>query len=133
MKTTVKQITAGAFLTILLLIGNTNVKGSETESLNQTIETALNVENWMINETVWDTKSFTNYEIDLAAEASIENENLMTSENTMSLSNYFVVENEAGLELENWMTCEKVWNSEETEVETELTIESWMVNTKVWK
>jgi hypothetical protein len=133
MKTTVKQITAGAFLAILLLIGNTNVKGSETESLNQTIETALNVENWMINETVWDTKSLTNYEIDLAAETIMGSENLMTSENTLSLSNYFVVENEAGLELENWMTCEKVWNSEETEVEAELTIESWMVNTKVWK
>ena len=133
MKTTVKQITTGAFLAILLMIGNTNVKGSETESLNRTVETTLNVESWMIDETVWETKSFKNYEIAEAAETTIEAENLMTSENSWSLNSYFIEETEAGLELENWMTCEKVWSSEGSEVEAELTIESWMVNTEVWK
>ena len=133
MKTTVKQITAGAFLAILLLIGNTNVKGSEIESLNQTMETTLKVENWMMDETVWDTKSLNNYEVALEAETNVEIGNLMTRENAMILSNYLVAETEAGLEMENWMTCEKVWNLAETEVEAELSIESWMVNSEVWR
>ena len=133
MKTTVKQITAGAFLAVLLLIGNTNVKGSEIESLNRTMETTLKVENWMMDETVWDTKSLNNYEVALEAETNVEIGNLMTSENAMILSNYLVAETEAGLEMENWMTCEKVWNFTETEVESELSIESWMVNSEVWK
>jgi hypothetical protein len=133
MKTTVKQITAGAFLAVLLLIGNTNVKGSEIESLNRTMETTLKVENWMMDETVWETKSLNNYEVALEAETNVEIGNLMTSENAMILSNYLVAETEAGLEMENWMTCEKVWNLAETEVEAELSIESWMVNSEVWK
>ena len=109
MKTTVKQITAGAFLGILLLIGNTKVQGSEAESLKKTIETTLNFEKWMIDETVWNTNSFMNYEI--------------------------VQEAETGLELEYWMTSEKTWNSNVNlinENEAELIIEDWMVNDKIW-
>ena len=112
MKTTLKQITAGAFLAILLLIGNTNVKGSEVEILNPTIETTLNVENWMINETVWNTKSFMSYEIVKAAETGLELEYWMTSETTWNSNENIIEETEEQLIVEDWMVSDYIWNKE---------------------
>ena len=110
MKTTVKQITAGAFLAILLLIGNTNVKGSEVEMLKPTIETTLNVENWMFDETVWNKTSAMNYEIIQAAEESLELENWMTSETTWSSTMIIIEETETQLTVEDWMVKDNIWN-----------------------
>ena len=135
MKTTVKQITAGAFLAILLMIGNTNVKGSEVEMLKPTIETTLNVENWMIDETVWNKTSTMNYEIIQAAEKSLELENWMTSETTWSSTMNIIEETETHLTIEDWMTSESIWNSTEMiieESETQLIVEDWMVKDNIW-
>lgn len=110
MKTTVKQITAGAFLTILLFIGNTNAKGSEFEMLKPTIETILNVENWMTNETVWNKTSTMNYEIIQAAETSIELEYWMTSETTWNRTLNVIDETETQLIVEDWMVKDNIWN-----------------------
>ena len=110
MKTTLKQLAAGTFLTILLMVGNLNAKATELKSSTATtIETTLDVENWMIDETVWDIKSFVNYEI--------------------------VGETETALELEYWMTCEETWNLEDNfvdETETELIVEDWMISKSIW-
>ena len=60
MKTIVKQLATGTFLTFLLLVGNVNAEGTETNTLNsEIIETSLQVENWMTDETIWNTNSFT--------------------------------------------------------------------------
>ena len=112
MKTTVKQIAAGAFLAVLLLIGNTNVKGSEVEILKPTIETTLNVENWMIDETVWNKTSTLNYEIIQEAETSLQLENWMTSETTWNLNENIIEETETQLKVEDWMISDDIWNME---------------------
>ena len=112
MKTTVKQITAAAFIAILLLIGNTNVKGSEVEMLKPTIETTLNVENWMFDETVWNKTSAMNYEIIQAAEISLELENWMTCETTWNLNENIIEETETQLKVEEWMISDDIWNME---------------------
>ncbi len=46
---------------------------------------------------------------------------------------------ETSLQLENWMTSEKIWNTgvseknnTELETETEMQIENWMTSEKVW-
>ena len=112
MKTTVKQLTTGAFLAILLMIGNASVKASEVEMLKSTIETTLNVENWMMDETVWNKTSTMNYEIINAAETSLELENWMTSETTWTSTVNIIEEPETKLTVEDWMVKDKVWNRE---------------------
>lgn len=135
MKTTVKQITAGAFLAILLVIGNTNAKATEVEIFKQTTETTLDIENWMIDEKVWGKNSLMNYEIFLEAEPGLELENWMTSESTWSSTANFIEEMETELLVEDWMTSESVWISKENvieEIETQLTVENWMVSDNIW-
>lgn len=112
MKTTLKQITAGAFLAILVLIGNTKVKGSEVEILKNTIETTLTLESWMINETVWNTKSIMNYEIVQEAETSLQLEYWMTSETIWNSNQNIIEETEVQLRIEDWMVKENIWNRE---------------------
>ena len=112
MKNTVKQVTAGAFLAILLLIGNTNGSASEFENLRPTIEPTLIAENWMIDETIWNKTSNMNYEIIQASETSLELENWMTSESTWNLTEIMIEETEKQLTVEDWMIKDNIWNRE---------------------
>lgn len=108
MKTTMKQFTAGTFIAFLLLVGNVNAKGTEVKaSSHESIETTLQLENWMTDETIWNTNS-----------AKIAE---------------FVQETETSMELENWMTREETWNLSNVNNETELKVEDWMINDNVWK
>lgn len=133
MKTTVKQLTAGTFIALLLLVGNVNAKGTEAKaSSHENIETTLQLEKWMTNEVIWNSNSFSFSEINQETEASLGLENWMTSAETWNVNNNFVEETEAGLEIENWMTSEETWNVEKTEAETELAVEGWMINNSVW-
>ena len=109
MKTSVKQLAAGTILAILIMVGNTNAKATEVKSLTPVTETSFDIENWMIDETVWEIQAPMNFEI--------------------------VNETETDLELENWMTSEDTWNSTESiieEKETELMVEDWMFSEKIW-
>ena len=134
MKTTLKQLAAGTFIALLLLAGNVKAEGTEVKTTDlEMIETSLQLENWMTDETVWNANSV--YMIDFAqeSETSLQLESWMTSENIWNSNYSFDTETEAGLELENWMTSEDIWKVEKTDVETGLKLESWMVDNEVWK
>ncbi|HSH20310.1 MAG TPA: hypothetical protein VLA03_07640 [Draconibacterium sp.] len=137
MKTTVKQLAAATLIALLLVIGNVNAEGTETKALiRESIETTLQLENWMTNEAVWNKNAFNFGEYFQETESNLQIENWMTSDKTWSSNKSFVEETETSLELECWMTCEKIWNGnnnvEKTETETELTVENWMTNENIW-
>ena len=108
MKTTLKQIATGTFILLLVLAGNVKSEGTELKASGLEItESSLQLENWMVRESIWNTSSFTNMD--------------------------FALETEAIPEIESWMTSEAIWNVEEEIKEAELPLEDWMVNTEVWK
>jgi hypothetical protein len=104
-----KQLTAATLLALLLVVGNVKAEGTELKASSlETIETKLELETWMTNESLWNTKTLT----------WVEEE---TDENLL---------------MENWMTNEMVWNLNSTisvnETETELKMENWMTNNNIW-
>jgi len=110
MKNIVKQLATGTFIALLLLAGNVKAEGTErTASSHETIETTLQLENWMTDESYWSTDSYS------AADFSFE------------------TETETELQLENWMTSDELWGDLETDTEEALTLESWMTDAEVWK
>lgn len=134
MKTTVKHLTAGTIVALLLLVGNVNAKGTEAKaSGHESIESTLQVEKWMIDELIWNTNSISLTEINQETETGLEVENWMINTETWNLSAGFVEETEAGMYLESWMTNEATWHVHYTENDTELTVENWMTGNKVWK
>ncbi|MCK5729733.1 MAG: hypothetical protein KAH68_01580 [Draconibacterium sp.] len=110
MKTKINQLTAIILLSILLLAGNVNAKGTELDaSSHENIEATLEIENWMINDYFWNTGD------------------------TFTLE---TVQEEA-LELGNWMINSNVWEvvsniKIETEKEQKLAIEPWMMDENIW-
>ena len=135
MKTTMKQLAAGTFIALLLLVGNVNAEGTETRALiHKATETTLEVEEWMTNETIWNTNSFNFGEYLQETESNLTLENWMINEDIWNSSYVFAEEAESALELECWMTCKKVWNNNNDveETETELTVENWMISEMVW-
>lgn len=111
MKTTMKQLAAGTVLAFLLLAGNVQAKGTEAKASGLEItETQLTLENWMVNENVWNKKTL-NWVDEVADEM---------------------------LSVENWMTDESTWNSESKvsvteETENTMELENWMINNNVWE
>jgi hypothetical protein len=133
MKTTVKQLTAGTIIALLLLVGNVNAKGTEVKaSGHENIETSLQIEKWMTNEVIWNSTTQTISTINQESETSLELENWMTNAETWNLNNSFVEETEAGLEIETWMTNTETWNVEIAADETKLAVEGWMINDRIW-
>jgi hypothetical protein len=134
MKTTVKQLTAGTIIALLLLVGNVNAEGTEAKaSSHENIESTLQLEKWMTDEFVWNTNSIDISEISQETETGLSLENWMTSQETWNLTNNYVEETDATMELENWMTNAETWKLKSTNVETGLTVENWMVDNKIWK
>ena len=134
MKTTVKQLAAGTFVALLLLVGNVNAEGTEVKaSSRENIENTLQLEKWMTDEFVWNTNSTNISNFSIETEASLEIEDWMIREVNWNANNNLVVETEAAMELESWMTNEETWNVNITNVETELTVENWMLDNKIWK
>ena len=134
MKTTVKQLAAGTFIALLLLVGNVNAEGTEAKaSSHENIEATLQVEKWMTNEFIWNTNSVGISEFGEETEANMELENWMTSAETWNLSSNFVEETETGMDLESWMTNESTWNLDNMNLEADLTVEKWMTENNVWK
>ena len=108
MKTKISQIAAVVLFALFIFAGNAKADGLKKDaSSHENIEATLNIENWMINENIWDTKEV------IICES----------------------ENEEALPLENWMTNENLWDLETevgTETEQNLAIEPWMINENVW-
>jgi hypothetical protein len=133
MKTTVKQLTAGTIIAFLLLVGNVNAKGTEAKaSSHENIETSLQIEKWMTNESIWNNTTETISTINQESESGLELEKWMTSMETWNFNNSIVEETEAGLEIETWMTSIETWSIEELKSDTQLTVENWMINDSIW-
>ena len=130
MKTTMKQLAAGTIIALLLLVGNVNAKGTETTaSRHENIESTLQLEKWMTNETIWNSNSAKVTAFTQETESNLELESWMTSTETWNRNYSFIQETESGMELENWMTANKSWN---VKLEAELTVENWMMNNTNW-
>lgn len=110
MKTKIRTLAA---ICTLGIIGITNInatadykKAMNTEIILEA-ETALNIEAWMTDESIWSSE---------------------TTINTM--------ETESALEIENWMTNENLWTSktevDEPETEETLAVEPWMTDESLW-
>ncbi len=134
MKTTMKNLAAGAFIAFILIVGNVKAEGTETKVTSQAIETSLQLEKWMIDATAWNTKTASNYVVIQETESGLQLESWMTSASAWNFSNNFVEDAESELEIENWMTNDKIWNnySNIEETETEMKLESWMTSETIW-
>jgi hypothetical protein len=133
MKTTVKQLAAGTFIALLLLVGNVKAEGTEANaSSHESIETTLQLEKWMTDETIWNKNSIYMGEFVQEKETNMELENWMTSKETWNLNNNLVEETENPMKLEGWMTSEETWKSVDMDFEKELTVENWMINNNSW-
>jgi len=129
MKNTLKQITAGSFVALLLIVGNVKAEGTEIKaSNNETMETTLQLEKWMTDASVWKTNSINIEEFILETEPSMELERWMTNADAWNLNNSFVQEVEADMELEGWMTNDEMWNTDNI-----LSIEPWMTDNNIWE
>ena len=110
MKTLIKQLSAALILSAFVFgYSNANATGLETPA-NEYAEASLYLEDWMIDETIWNSTS-------------------------VILSN-FVTETESALEIENWMISDNfstVVLVQEIEVEQKLSLENWMIDSEVWK
>ncbi len=134
MKTTMKQLTAVTFIALILLVGNVKAEGTEVKaSGRENIETTLQIENWMINDDVWNSNISKTTDFVQETETSLELENWMINSETWNSNLNFVEETETGMSLENWMMNEKIWNLNDTDNETELKVESWMTDNNIWK
>jgi len=134
MKTTMKKLAAGTFVALILLVGNVNAEGTEVKaSSHEALESKLQLEKWMTDESIWNSNSANFEEFLQETETSLEIENWMTSEKTWNMKSIFVEETEAGMDLEGWMLNENNWNLEKMNFDTDLTVENWMLNLKVWE
>ena len=132
MKTTMKKLAAGTFIALLFMVVNVKAEGTETKaSGHEYIESELQLENWMTDETLWNSNPMNFVGISQESETAMEIENWMTNPGTWDFGYNFMDETEPALEIENWMTSEETWNTE-VNSDPELIVENWMINSKVW-
>lgn len=160
MKTTMKQFTASAFLTLLMLVGNVNAEGTQAKASGRenSNESSLQVEKWMIENTIWNaeerntnlnsTGNFDSLQIeDWMIESNLSEASYFvseTSEQELKLEDWMTensnlngslsVEQENPLYTESWMTTGQPWFASEFDnnTETALTLENWMISNNVW-
>jgi len=128
MKTRISQLVAALFF-VIVVAGNVNATEHDVKaSSHENIETALEFENWMMDEDVWNTSNIHYAE---AVEETLEMKNWMTNEIVWEVQSTAMV-------LENWMINNSIWEVEsatefKTETEQVLAMEQWMVNENIWK
>jgi hypothetical protein len=133
MKATVKQIAAATIFAVLVVAAGVNTKAMDTKYTKfQVSETTLQIENWMTNETLWNTIAIEINEFVAEAEMDMEIENWMTDTDVWNFSTNYVEESETMLELEDWMTNEARWKTVQKSDESTLAVELWMINDKFW-
>ena len=134
MKTLVQQIAAGTFIALILLVGNVKAEGTETKASRQiNIESTLQLENWMTDESVWNTNSLDMNDFIQETESVLELESWMTSRKTWNSKNHFFNVSEFAMELEDWMINEEAWNTNNNIIDQELEVEAWMINENYWR
>ncbi len=134
MKAIVKQIATTTFIAILLVVGNVKSEATETKaSKAESIETELQLENWMIDETIWNSNTAIFVDFVQETETELNLENWMTNTETWNVNFRLTEEMETEMELENWMIDGIRWEMNNQEYEPELNLESWMINKCYWK
>lgn len=134
MKATMKQLATGTFIALLLMVVNVKAEGTETISTkNEIIETSLQLEKWMMDESIWNTNSAMIANFVQETEAELELESWMTSTEVWNTNYIFTEEMETGLGLENWMTNDQLWKVNAQEKEKNLELEAWMTDENIWK
>jgi predicted Rdx family selenoprotein len=124
-----KQLAAATIIAVLVLAATINVKAIDTKHMKcQLIETSLQLECWMTDETLWNTFSTEMTEFATETETDMQIENWMTDIEVWNVSNNYSIESETSLELEDWMTSETTWETNKNSEEPALVIESWMIN-----
>ncbi len=115
MKTRLTQIILATFLIVILIGGNVNAKGTEltiVSSLENIVETELEVEDWMINENNWNNFGINTYVVTDYSEESLEVESWMLDQNNWVNDSfqYSTAEADNPMMLEDWMVNEVYWN-----------------------
>jgi len=132
MKATVKQLATITFISLLLIVMNVKAEGTESAALkNENIETTLKLENWMTDETIWNTNT-TSFFINPEKETELALDDWMTNSTTWNTGFNFTEETESALELEDWMTSNTTWFMIPVENDSNLQLEAWMTNEKYW-
>ena len=106
----------------------------DAKDLENEVEPALNIENWMLNK----NNFFMNVDLEAEVENSLQLDDWMTNENLFDgTAAWFNVETENALQLEDWMINQNTFGVKtielEVEPETGLQMEAWMTNNKIWK
>jgi len=134
MKTTVHQIAASTFIALLLMVINVKAEGTETKASGQAIiETTLLLENWMTDETFWNSNLDNMTEFFQETEKEQELEEWMINTESWNVNNHFAEEVETDLELENWMIDKATWHVKNIEKESDSVVEHWMICEHIWK
>jgi len=134
MKTTMKQLAAGTFIALILLVGNVKAEGTEVKaSGHESIETSLQLENWMTNEAIWNTNTANDAVFVQETETKLDLENWMTNSDIWNSSYKYLEESETGMSLESWMMNEKIWDLNSMDSESELLVENWMTDKNIWR
>lgn len=109
MKTRINQLVTIVLFSFIFLAGNVSAEGTElAASSHEIIEESLELENWMLNESYWNTES--TFIVEQAAEEALVVENWMTNENNWQANKVVVEqETETALVIENWMLNENNW------------------------
>ena len=116
------------------MFGIINANGTELKALSlKTIETSIQLENWMTDEIIWNTNSFITVEFAMETDSESEIESWMTDMDTWEFNHSIVPLADSQLESENQMTSDDILNIKENAIEEELTLENWMVDDEVWK
>jgi hypothetical protein len=107
MKTRIFTTVMMVFFAVSMLCGTTSAKGKEFKiisNLEMAADPMIKIDNWMVNNIIWNRAS----EFNLAADR------------------------DEILVIEPWMTNQGLWEKSEVVDEKELTIEGWMVDENVW-
>ncbi len=133
MKTTMKQLATGTLAAILMFVGSIKAEATKTNvSGHENMETALQIENWMMDETLWNTNSINLAEFTQETETVLALEAWMTDSKSWSFNSNIIAETETSLEIENWMTDDTNWKVNNFEKDTELKVEQWMICENIW-
>ena len=98
-------------------------------SIEEEIDNPLNLENWMTNEVLFNANSIY---LKIETEETLQLENWMTDANNFEVSTPQVIEeSDTELKIESWMLKDELFSTN-NEIEQPLDLEAWMVSENIW-
>jgi hypothetical protein len=121
MKTTVKQIATGTLMVLISLAINVQAHGIKNASRHESsFEPALQIENWMIDESTWNLSPSEEIAIQVEQDAELKVELWMTDTYVWDAALVFGETTELPLQIEEWMTDTKNWDNQSFSAEKKL-------------